>query len=83
VLGVDGLRLPLRQVAEAFPATAVLGPDGAVRYNGTAHPSPSHAARVARGGLHANGWEFWAVERPTGRVTLATLRARFLHERGA
>lgn len=66
-----------------YPATASLGPDGEVQYNGTAHPSPSNAARVVRGGLHANGWEFWAVQRSTGRVTLATLRARFLDERGA
>ncbi|WP_422678089.1 hypothetical protein [Blastococcus brunescens] len=66
-----------------YPATAALGPNGEVEYNGTSHPSPSNAARAVRGGLHANGWEFWAVDRPTGRVTLATLRARFLDERGA
>ncbi|SDM10742.1 hypothetical protein SAMN05660642_01686 [Geodermatophilus siccatus] len=61
-----------------FPATAVLCADGAVEYDGTPYPSPSKAASEAKGGLAANGWDFWAVERSTGRVPLATLRARWL-----
>jgi hypothetical protein len=72
----------LTSTNSVYPATAALGPNREVRYNGTAHPSPSNVAGAVRGGLHANGWEFWAAERPAGRVTLATLRARFLHERG-
>ncbi len=65
-----------------FPATALLCADGAVEYNGRPHPSPSKAASEAKGGLAANGWDFWAVDRPTGRVPLATVRARWLQEQG-
>jgi hypothetical protein len=61
-----------------YPATAELCADGAVEYNGTPYPSPSKAASEAKGGLAANGWDFWAVERSTDRVSLATLRARWL-----
>jgi hypothetical protein len=73
----------LTSTNRVYPATGLLGPGGEVQFNGAMHPSPSNAARVVRGGLHTNGWEFWAVERPTGRVTLATLRARLLDEKGA
>src|SRR3712207_2347259 len=53
----------LTSTNSVYPATAALGSSGEVQYNGTAHPSPSNAARVVKGGLHVNGWEFWAVER--------------------
>jgi hypothetical protein len=28
----------------------------------------------------ANGWDFWAVNDPTGRITLAIFRARYLDQ---
>ncbi len=60
----------------AWPATATLLPDGKVRFGAVAHASPSAAASAVKGGA-ANGWEFWAVETPTGSLPLATLRARY------
>lgn len=61
-----------------WPGTAVLLSDGAVEWNGARYPTPSSAAVAVKGGP-TNGWDFWAVDRPTGRVTLATLRARWLN----
>ncbi len=61
-----------------YPATAVLHADGTIEWNGTRFPTPSNAAGAVKGGLAANGWDFWAVERPTGRMPLATVRARWL-----
>jgi len=57
-------------------ATATLQPDGQVVYDGVTYGSPSAAAQAARGGA-TNGWEFWAVSTPTGKVRLATFRARY------
>ncbi len=58
-------------------ATAQVGPDGQIDYEGVRYGSPSAAAVAARGGP-ANGWAMWAVATPTGKVRLSTLRARFL-----
>ena len=30
------------------------------------------------GGKSTNGWDFWAIQAPTGLVRLSTLRARYL-----
>jgi hypothetical protein len=61
-----------------YPATAVLHDDGTIEWNGTHFSSPSKASGAVKGGLASNGWDFWAVERPTGRMPLATVRARWL-----
>lgn len=64
----------------AWPATAVVGPDGTVVYDGKTYPTPSAAACAVKDGP-ANGWEFWAVDDGSKRVTLGTLRARYLEAR--
>lgn len=38
--------------------------------------TPSAAGCAVRDGRATNGWAFWAIETPTGKVTLATLRTR-------
>ncbi|GAC1439377.1 MAG: hypothetical protein NVSMB55_00640 [Mycobacteriales bacterium] len=63
----------------AWPATALLLPDGKVQTGGHVYATPSAAATAVKDGP-ANGWEFWAVDTPTGQVTLATLRARYLDD---
>jgi hypothetical protein len=60
----------------AWPATATVLPDGKIQVGTVAHSSPSSAAAAVKGGA-ANGWEFWAVDTPTGSLPLATLRARY------
>jgi len=45
--------------------------------DGTLYPTPSAAAAAVKSGP-ANGWDFWAVEEKGGKVTLATLRTRYL-----
>ncbi|QNG36296.1 DUF2924 domain-containing protein [Geodermatophilaceae bacterium NBWT11] len=62
-----------------WPGTAVLLADGGVEWNGAKYPTLSSAA-VAVKGSATNGWDFWAVDRPSGRVPLATLRARWLKQ---
>ena len=57
-------------------ATAKVLPNGQIEYNGVKYPSPSAASGAARGGA-SNGWELWAVSTPTGKVRLATIRARY------
>lgn len=64
----------------AWPASGTLLPDGRVQVGPVAHGTPSAAASAVKGGA-ANGWEFWAVETPTGYVSLATLRARYADEK--
>ena len=60
----------------SYPVVAQLHPDGRVQYDGKMYASLSAAGATARGGS-ANGWDFWAVPTPTGKVRLATYRARF------
>jgi hypothetical protein len=67
----------LVSVNGSWPASAVVSKNERIEYQGKEYSSPSTAAGVVRGGA-ANGWDFWAVETDTGRVTLATLRQRFL-----
>ena len=62
----------------AWPAVATVQFDGTIQFDSVAYPSPSKAASSAKDGKAANGWEFWAIEEDNGRVTLATLRARYL-----
>lgn len=63
-----------------WPATGTVLVDGSIEVDGTAHPAPSAAAYAVKNG-NANGWDFWAVETPTGHVTLATLRTRYAEQR--
>lgn len=63
----------------AWPAAAVINADGTLTIDGTISPTPSAAANTAKGGVGtANGWEFWAVDDLTRKITLATYRARYL-----
>ncbi len=62
----------------AWPAVAELLANGAICFEGTEYETPSKASGAAKQGGASNGWEFWAVETPEGRVSLATLRARML-----
>lgn len=57
-------------------AVAQLRVDGSIEHDGRRYQSPSAAAAAARGGP-INGWAMWAVATPTGKVRLATLRARY------
>lgn len=66
----------------AWPATAKIGPGGTVIYNDVTYPAPSAAASAVKGGA-ANGWEFWAVDDGVKRVTLGSIRAKFLEVTGA
>ncbi len=63
----------------AWPASGRVLADGRIEMGGTVFETPSAAAAAVKGGA-ANGWDFWAVEGSTGRVTLATLRARYLEQ---
>jgi hypothetical protein len=68
---------PVVSTNGAWPATAEVTADGRVRWQGKVYDNPSGAACAVKGGA-ANGWDFWAFETPTGKVSLATLRARHL-----
>lgn len=65
----------------AWPATAKIGAGGTVLYNEVTYPAPSAAAAAVKGGA-ANGWEFWAVDDGVKRVTLGSIRAKFLETIG-
>lgn len=66
----------------AWPATAVIGPDGSILLEGKSFISPSGAGKVAKRGKAANGWSFWAVDKADGsRTQLSTLRARYIRAR--
>lgn len=61
------------------PATAQVVADG-IEFDGRVYPNPSAAGGAARGrsgSVGTNGWDFWAIETPSGKVSLATLRARY------
>lgn len=59
----------------AWSATATVTATG-IEFNGTEYATPSAAAGAVKDGP-ANGWEFWAIDTATGKVALATLRARY------
>ena len=58
--------------SESGPVATVL-PDGNVYMDGETFSSPSAAATLVRG-YQVNGWDFWAADRPEGRVRLKVLR---------
>ena len=60
-----------------WPAEAHAQADGTVRFDGRDYPTLSSAASAALQGRSVNGWDFWAVEGPDGRTSLAALRARY------
>ncbi len=70
---------PVVSTNGAWPASGVTTADGCIEVNGTAYDAPSAAAVAVKNGP-ANGWDFWAVNDPTGRITLATFRARYLDQ---
>ena len=57
-------------------ADATVNEDGSITWDGMTYASPSAAGGAVRDGRATNGWSFWAIETPTGKVTLATLRTR-------
>lgn len=61
----------------SWPADAVVQADGSIVWDTRTFETPSGAAVAVRGGQATNGWDFWAVEDPTGKTRLATLRARY------
>jgi Restriction Enzyme Adenine Methylase Associated len=60
----------------SWPASAVVTNDGGIDYDGHRYDTPSGAAMAVKNGP-ANGWDFWAVERPDGSERLSTLRSLF------
>lgn len=65
-----------------WPASAAVV-NGNIEVDGKTYPTPSAAGSAVKGGAPVNGWDFWAIEEPSGKTTLATLRARFVDARGA
>lgn len=61
----------------SWPASAVITDDAGIDYNGVRYDTPSGAAMAVKNGP-ANGWDFWAVERPDGSERLSTLRSLFV-----
>ncbi|WP_433413206.1 hypothetical protein ACQP1V_28925 [Microtetraspora malaysiensis] len=55
------------------PKTATVNPDGTVQYGGTRHTSVSSPASQ-HAGCSVNGWEYWKIDTPGGRVLLDELR---------
>jgi hypothetical protein len=72
----------LVSVNTVWPASAVVV-NGTIEVHGKTYPTPSAAGSAVKSGALVNGWDFWAIEEPSGKMTLATLRARFVDARGA
>lgn len=70
-------------VNTVWPASAVVAVSGAIEMEGKGYPTPSAAAAAVNGTGQVNGCGFCAVEEPSGKMTLATLRARFVDAHGA
>lgn len=70
-----------------WPADARIAEGGRIDWDGQLFDTPSGAgdAAVKSQGHNSgvNGWEYWAIETPTGRVALSVLRARFMESRNA
>lgn len=81
--GLLGPGTRLVSVNSAWPASAVVRGAGGIEMDGKTYPTPSGAASAVKGGAPVNGWDFWAVEEASGKITLATLRARYLDARSA
>jgi hypothetical protein len=69
---------PLTSTNGAWPASAELTAAGTIRYDGQEHSSPSTAASAVKGGGAVNGWVFWARKTPSGVLTLADARSRYI-----
>lgn len=61
----------------AWPASAIVRDGGQIEVADVVYATPSAAATAVKDGP-ANGWDFWSVHSPSGRVSLATLRANYL-----
>lgn len=72
----------LVSVNTVWPASSVVTTAGGIEMDGKNYPTPSAAGSAVKGGAPVNGWDFWAVEEPSGKTTLATLRARYVEARG-
>lgn len=70
---------PLISTNGAWPASAVVHSDGSIEYADHRYAAPSAAASAVKDGP-ANGWDFWAVENSSPRVTLADLRSAYLEQ---
>lgn len=81
--GLLGPGTRLVSVSTPWPASAVVGVQNEIEVDGKSYPTPSGAASAVKNGAPVNGWDFWAIEEPSGKTTLATLRARHLDARGA
>jgi len=55
----------------------VVNADGSITWDRQTYATPSAAGAAVRGGKATNGWAFWAIETDSGKVALATLRARY------
>lgn len=60
---------------EKHSQTAIVLDDGRLDVNGQSYGSLSAAAQAVSGNKAEPGWEFWAVQRPDGRIPLFDLRA--------
>ncbi|RGA05576.1 DUF2924 domain-containing protein [Microbispora triticiradicis] len=62
--------------------TAVVNPDGSLQFRGTRREAVSNPAQELAG-YEVNGWTFWRVETPQGKVSLDALRKRLQQQRAA
>jgi hypothetical protein len=76
--GLISAQAPLTSTNGAWPASAHLDNTGNVVYQATTYKTPSAAGAAVKNGKATNGWDFWAVETPSGQVRLSALRARYL-----
>ena len=76
------LEPPVRVVSTlgTFPGDGTILEDGRIRTEHGNYDSPSTAGTSITG-RPVNGWDFWALETPTGRVRLSTLRTRLRERR--
>lgn len=75
---------PIVSANGAWPADALISQDGSVVYNDEAFATLSAAACRVRGiVVGTNGWDFWAVLTPTGKVKLSTYREKFVEMRAS
>jgi hypothetical protein len=67
----------LASARAGYSATASVGTEGTVIYNGTRYPTPSAAGAAARQGQATNGWDFWAVQGHSGSHRLSAIRKQY------
>ncbi|WP_169981702.1 hypothetical protein [Microbispora sp. H10836] len=68
--------------SRAHTDTAVVNPDGSLQFRGTQREKVSNPAKELAG-YEVNGWTFWRVETPQGKVSLDALRKRLQQQRAA